>query len=366
MLNRTYSRGRQKRLLQVLNDRKLDALVLGLAEHVYYATTHKAFWLQSAAFVLLADGRSIVSTGNSRNESAEADEIVSFEASWMGTQRQEQPAVVAEQVNEILKDRHVKRVGVDASAVSSQLMLQSEAEFESIDAEVWQLRRSKWPDEVQLMRQAVRCTEAMYRRAKEIIEPELGEIELFTQLHAAAVKESGEPMTALLGNDYACGVGGGPPRKDHFAEAGQLWVLDLGPSYRGYFADNARVFSVDGKLTDAQQQAWQTIVEVFPIVEKMARPGVRCQAIFQAIDEHFQSRAGKGLAHHLGHGVGLGPHEFPHLNLKWDDVLVEGDVFTVEPGLYGKEINGGIRLENEYLVTAAGVENLVNFPLEMT
>jgi Xaa-Pro aminopeptidase len=69
----------------------------------------------------------------------------------------------------------------------------------------------------------------------------------------------------------------------------------------------------------------------------------------------------------LGHGIGLFPHEGPHLNpsLEWDDLFEEGDVFTVEPGLYTPAMRAGIRLENDYLVTATGVELLSNFPLEL-
>jgi Xaa-Pro dipeptidase len=365
MLDPHFSRQRQKRLLKVLQDRKLDAIVLGLPQHVYYVSAHKPFWLHSSAFVLFADDRSLVTTANSPNESAAADDVISYEANWMGTQRQDQPAVVADQVNQILKHRHSKRIGIDASAVTSQLAISFDGKTESIDAEMWQMRRSKLPDELQLMKQAVRCSEAMYAKARDIIEPGLSEIDLYGQLHAAAVNESGEPMTALLGNDYACGSGGGPPRKDHRAQAGQLWILDLGPSYRGDFADNARAFSVDRKPTDVQMKAWQAIIEVFPIVEKMAKPGVRCRDIFIVVDEHLKEKVGRGLPHHLGHGVGLQPHEFPHLNPKWDDVLIEGEIFTAEPGVYGKEINGGIRIENQYLVTATGVKNLIDFPLEL-
>ena len=53
---------------------------------------------------------------------------------------------------------------------------------------------------------------------------------------------------------------------------------------------------------------------VFPIVERMAKPGVRCRDVVAAVDEHLKATAGKGLSHHLGHGVGLQPHEYPHLN----------------------------------------------------
>jgi Xaa-Pro aminopeptidase len=365
MLNSTYSRERQKRLLRVIEACKLDAVVLGLPQHVYYASTHRPFWLHSSAFVLFADGRSFIATANAPSDSACADDVIAYEANWMGTQRQEQPAIVAEHVLTRLKSRQVKRIGIDGSAVTSQLAILFDGKTESIDPEMWQVRRSKLPDELGLMRQAVRCTEAMYRRAREIIAPGLAELELFNQLHAAAVQSSQEPMTALLGNDFACGVGGGPPRKDHVAQAGQLWILDLGPTYRGYFADNARVFSVDHKLTDPQLEAWHAIVATFPLIESMAKPGVRCRDIFAAVDQSLKQSIGRGLSHHLGHGVGLQPHEFPHLNPKWDDTLIEGDVFTAEPGLYGKEINGGIRLENQYLVTATGVENLLNFPMDM-
>jgi Xaa-Pro dipeptidase len=77
------------------------------------------------------------------------------------------------------------------------------------------------------------------------------------------------------------------------------------------------------------------------------------------------SAVGKTFPHHLGHGVGLQPHEYPHLNPMWDDVLMEGEVFAAEPGLYGLELAGGIRIENNYLVTASGVENLLSSPMEL-
>jgi Xaa-Pro dipeptidase len=365
MLDPTQSLQRQKRILAALNDRKLDAIVLGLPHHVYYAAGHRPFWLHSSAFALFADGRSLVITANAPNESAAADEILSYEANWAGTVRSDQPRVLAEQLDAILKQRKVKRLGIDASEVTAQLSVVFDGTTEPIDFEMSQIRRSKLPDELAMMRNAIRCSEAMYAKAREIIKPGLSEIDLYAELHAAAVKESGEPMTALLGNDYACGVGGGPPRKDHRAQAGQLWILDLGPSYRGYFADNARVFSVDRKPTDVQMKTWQAIVSVFPMVESAVKPGVSCRKIFERVDEHLKEKIGQGLPHHLGHGVGLQPHEYPHLNPKWDDVFVEGEIFTAEPGLYSREINGGIRIENQYVVTRTGVENLVDFPMEL-
>ena len=68
---------------------------------------------------------------------------------------------------------------------------------------------------------------------------------------------------------------------------------------------------------------------------------------------------------HLGHGIGLFPHEAPHLNPSWDDVLAEGEVIAVEPALYDPALRSGLRLENDYLVTATGLELLSPFPLAL-
>ena len=59
----------------------------------------------------------------------------------------------------------------------------------------------------------------------------------------------------------------------------------------------------------------------------------------------------------------MNPHEAPHVNPNWDDTFAAGEVFTIEPGLYGDALRHGIRLENDYLVTEAGVELLTPFPL---
>lgn len=343
--------------------RKLDAIVFGLPQHVYYVTSHWTTWIQFSAAILYADGRVWLASANEPAKNVAADQVVAYEANWMSTLRQEQPAVVAEHVAEALHG--LTRIGIDASPVCSQLAVRYDGEIEAIDPILWQLRRQKDPDELELMKMAIRCCEVMYARARELIEPGIPELEVFTELNKSAVLSAGEPLSTILGNDYACGVPGGPARKDRRAQAGEIYILDLGPVYRGYFSDNARSFAVDRRPTDAQHKAWESITGAHRVIQQMARPGVRCRDIFAAVDDHFRRTRNANMPHHLGHGVGLQPHEFPHLNPKWDDTLMEGEVFAAEPGQYGPEINAGIRLENQYLVTKTGVENLLDFPLEL-
>lgn len=368
MIDMHLSKSRQRLLLERTQDRKLDAIVVGLRWHVYYLAGYLQRWMHEAAVILFADGRTWLATPNAPAKDVTADEVVAFEANWYGTLRSDQVNALAELAADELRTRGAKRIGIDTSAVTAQVALRavgSGAHVETIDETLWQLRRGKHADELQHMRVAYDAVEAMYKRAKEIIEPGVEETYVFAKLHEAAVLSTGEPMTAYLGNDYACGTGGGPPRKGRKAKDGEIYILDLGPTFRGYFSDASRAFVVNRKPTDAQHKAWEQIVSVFPIVESMAKPGVRCLDIYKAVDDHLKLVRGNGMPHHLGHGVGLQAHEYPHLNPKWDDTLQEGEVFTAEPGLYGPELAGGIRIENAYLVTKSGVERMFEFPMEL-
>lgn len=364
MLDPAMSRLRQKRLLDRLSERRLDAAVLGDVGHVQYLTSHRPFWLHHVGLVIFSDGRSVLIAPEGTGGAIAADEIRTYEATWNGTQRQEQPRLVADTIGRLLAERKASRIGIDCSEVTAALDTTDDDPVR-IDEDLRQIRRRKDADELALMRTAIGCTRAMYERAGQIIQPGVAEIDVFNELHAAAVRSAGEPLSAHLGNDYACGVPGGPPRHGRRAAAGEIYILDLGPAVRGYFADNCRAFSVGRHPTDAQIEAWRVVTGVFPIIEKMARPGVRCRDIFQAVDDHYRGTCGRAFPHHLGHGVGLQPHEYPHLNPKWDDTLLEGEVFTVEPGLYSPELAGGLRIENQYVVRADGVENLTPFPTEL-
>jgi Xaa-Pro aminopeptidase len=237
------------------------------------------------------------------------------------------------------------------------------AKVTDIEPDLRRIRRQKEPDELNMIRHAIRCTDAMYRTAREAIEPGITELELFNRLQSAAVAAAGEPLTAL-GNDFQCNSPGGPPR-NRAARAGELFILDLGPVYRGWHADNCRTFAVGGQPTDQQSRAWQAVVGVLQMVEATVRPGVSCRELFERAQQSLDEFRPGGFCHHLGHGFGVEPHEAPHLNPFWDDVFDEGDVFTAEPGLYAEDLRAGIRLEQNYRVTADGVERLTDFPLEL-
>jgi hypothetical protein len=225
------------------------------------------------------------------------------------------------------------------------------------------LRRRKDPDEVMLIRRAVAACEAAYARARQILRPGISEIEVYAEVQAAAVRAAGEPI-GEFGNDFQSGTPGGPPRARALV-AGELMPLDLAVSIRGYRGDLCRTFAVGGEPTPAQRDAHARVLQALAQFERAARPGTTCRAMDEEIRKSLDGYRGWRFPHHLGHGTGLSPHEAPRLNPRSDDSLEVGDVLAVEPGLYGPELNAGVRVEQDYLVTPDGVEPLSSFSTDL-
>jgi Xaa-Pro aminopeptidase len=353
-------RQRQQRLLDVLEAAKADRAILTRPEQVQYFTGFRPHHLMAAAVCVDADGCLLVAPNEEPTRHA-AKRVATFEAQWLCTLRQDQERALAKSLKDALA-KPASRLATDNSAAWAELGGTSTATVD-IEPEILQLRRRKDADELAMIRHAIGGTEAMYARAREIIEPGITELRVFNELQAAAVETIGE-MLSGTGNDYQCNSPGGPPR-DRAACDGELFVLDLGPAYRGYYADNCRTFAVNSQPTDEQLRAHAAIVSVLDHVATTVKPGVSCAALFAEAKAMLDEYEPGSFHHHLGHGIGLYPHEAPHLNPSWDDTFQEGDIFTAEPGLYNEALRAGIRIEENYLVTADGVVQLTRFPTDL-
>lgn len=361
-------RDRQQSLRRLMEDRNLDWVVVSTIEDVQWLTGVRFGWFFQAAAALQRDGTVWLVAPQAEPSAHAADQVTTYDAKWHSTLRNDQRHACDTRLRELITQNATAtnfggRIGCQYSACGGHLMHSIDAEFVDIEPDLYQLRRNKRADEIQRIKRAIAATEAMYGVAREIIRPGISEIEVFNKLQEAAVAEFDEMLTGT-GNDYQCASPGGPPRGGRVAQAGELYILDLGPAFQGYFADNARTIAVTD-VSRAQRLAWESIMEAFAHVEAVVRPGVSCRSVFQDVQDILDECPSGSFSHHLGHGIGLFPHEPPHLNPHWNDVFEEGDVFTAEPGLYGPELNAGIRIENDYRVTSDGVECLSNFPLEL-
>ena len=144
-------------------------------------------------------------------------------------------------------------------------------------------------------------------------------------------------------------------------------VFDIFPrdDDTGYFGDLSRTV-LKGKASDIVKKAFTAVYDAQRKAIDMLKPNVPCMDVHQKAAEVMESygfktdlKAAKpyGFIHSLGHGVGLEIHEKPHLSSRSKDILAEGHVVTVEPGLYYPEW-GGIRIEDTLYVTEDGYDDL--------
>ena len=280
-----------------------------------------------------------------------------------------------------------------------------------------QLRGRKSAAELALIRKAVGITVTAQREAMRLIQPGMNEFEV-EALIEYTFRRNGAARSA-----FASIVGSGPNAttlhynaNDRFMQAGDVLVMDIGASYRGYAADVTRTVPVSGTFTPEQRAIYQIVRDAQSAAERearvgadaalMARAAVQAMAtglarlgLIEAPDATYDcSVQGEATQcpqlrlfymHGLGHGIGLEVHD-PEQYYSTRRIA-EGSAFTIEPGIYVREnvletlsdtpanrqladklrtavakyANIGVRIEDDYIVTAEGVEWISRAPREI-
>lgn len=170
---------------------------------------------------------------------------------------------------------------------------------------------------------------------------------------------------------FDVGLGAGPngalPHAepgDRPVEPGDVVVVDLGAVVDGYCSDCTRTFAA-GDTPEWLEPVYTACLEAQLAGLKAVRPGA-AGVVADGAARAVIGAAGHADAfgHGLGHGVGLLVHEGPRLSTESEDILVEGNVVTVEPGIYLEGV-GGVRIEDLVVVREGGPEILTGFTKEL-
>jgi Xaa-Pro dipeptidase len=145
---------------------------------------------------------------------------------------------------------------------------------------------------------------------------------------------------------------------------GDFVLFDLGVVYQGYCSDISRTVAY-GHVTEKQLEIYYTVLQAQINAINVARKDIKIMEVDLAARNHI-SNAGYGdfFTHRVGHGLGILIHEYPSLHSKNEDILKEGMVFTIEPGIYVPNI-GGVRIEDDIVITEEGNDILTSFTKEL-
>lgn len=228
-----------------------------------------------------------------------------------------------------------------------------------------QLRRQKEADEIALLETCMRACDAGHARALEVVRPGITELDVYREVQSAAIAAAGRP--AVVYGDFRTTNAeipkrGGLPTTEPLKE-GDLLILDYSVVLDGYRSDFTNTIAV-GTPTPEQEQIFATVETALLAGEKTLRAGVAAKDVYSAASAVLEAAGHPPLAHHAGHGIGLGHPEAPILVPESEDTLLAGDVVTLEPGLYVEGV-GGVRLEHNYLITEDGFRRLSNHRLTL-
>ena len=227
---------------------------------------------------------------------------------------------------------------------------------------VEKLRRSKEPDEIALIREAVRITDDAFAWILDHVRPARTEREVALDLEVQMRRSGAEAVAfdPIVGSgELSAHIHHTP--SDRLLQTGDLVLLDFGCSVDGYCSDLTRTV-VLGAATDEQRDLYATVLRAQSVGIAAVRAGAAGTGCDAAAREVIEAAGhGSHFGHGLGHGVGLEVHEAPRLHRISEDELTEGDVVTVEPGIYIQGA-GGVRIEDCVLVTADGAEVLGKAP----
>ncbi|MGB2954113.1 MAG: Xaa-Pro peptidase family protein, partial [Gaiellaceae bacterium] len=229
---------------------------------------------------------------------------------------------VAELLTE-LEPRSLAVAGLDRLPVTAFELLRSRlrdtAVFD-VGAEVAELRRRKSPLEVKALREAARLTDRGLEVARAEAQPGVTERELAARIGQALGPEWSFPPTVVSGNERPIPIREPTERR---LEDGDTVMVDIGASYDGYQADATRTF-VLGDPSTLQRRVWDVVLRAYEAALEKARPGVACVELQRAAAAATED-AGFGLAHRVGHGIGL------QTSFEWPDLASEQT--PLEPGV---------------------------------
>ncbi|MFC5651576.1 M24 family metallopeptidase [Paenibacillus solisilvae] len=235
-------------------------------------------------------------------------------------------------------------------------------QLQPVSGVVEQLRMLKDEAELAIMRDAAVLADETYNHILGFIKPGLKErdvaLEMEIFMRSKGATSSSFDTIVASGERSALPHG---VASDRMIGSNEFVKLDFGAYYNGYCSDITRTIVV-GKPTDKHREIYEIVLEAQMAALAAVKPGMTGREA-DAVARDIITRYGYGdhFGHGTGHGLGMEIHESPRLSKTGETVLEPGMVVTVEPGIYIPGF-GGVRIEDDIVVTASGNSLLTSSP----
>jgi Xaa-Pro aminopeptidase len=324
---------------KIFNLIDVDALLLSNLSNVRYFTNFTG----SAGFVIISKKKNYFITDNRYKIQCSKEIPKNFNIKIFNER-------IVENIIKILKQNKFKSIGLEYDNAKYSFINKIKrnlkgVSFKNISEKILIIRSVKSEEEINKIKTALRIAEKSFNDILEIIKPGVKEIEIAIELEYRMRKNGSDgiafPTIVASGKNSAL-----PHAKplNKKIKNNTVLLIDFGATYKGYNSDITKTVFI-GNPQKILKFAYKTVIETINIVIENIERNPYSDFISKLADDYIRKKGFKdGLIHSLGHGVGLDIHEFPVISKRKKIKLIDGNIFTIEPGIYIENL-GGVRVE---------------------
>lgn len=365
-----YSKRREK-VYQYLKSNRIDAVIIIDTEGMRNSSVRYLTGHPSDAVLVITNDKSILIPWdtNMAEQLAEVDRIIPYSIFNRDL------VTITKKLSEITQLKNDKSPVVEITGAAPYTIIEKIKRVvpsyhilcreNGIDSFLLKIRMIKDREEVRILKKASEITDIIIESITDFLiqNPECTEtdVALFLERRARAMGAEATAFESLIagaGRSFAIHAFPSYTSKKFIGKG--IFLMDFGVRYNGYGSDVTVPFTKK-PLSSLQKKMVDAVTYVYKEVTNKISEGNSILETAKKADNLFK-RLKFTMPHALGHGIGLDVHEAPYISTEKTDPGIKfqkGMVFTVEPGLYDN-LAGGIRLENDFLITENGIETLTH------
>jgi len=263
-----------------------------------------------------------------------------------------------------------RHLGIEAGSMTIALYQTVYNDFPMIEIvpckyDVERLREIKDDQEIELIKSAIDTSILAYRETRSHLSSDATEVDFRDELEYRMRRLGGDEVAfaSIVAYDKRAALPHAIPSRGTSINDASLVLVDWGVKQKGYVGDLTRTFLTERGQSNAEfssefKKVFDVVLEAHDRAIEAMKPGVPCADVDKIARDVIASAGyGEYFGHGLGHGIGRVVHDYGGLSPRTKDVLQANMVLTVEPGIYLPDW-GGIRIEDDVLITESGAEVL--------
>lgn len=276
---------------------------------------------------------------------------------------------ILEVVADLVESKNIENLGFEESFVSFKQYVELEGLLEvdliPVSGRVEELREIKDEEEIAIVEKACEIADKAFSHILTYIKPGMTEIQVANELdfYMRSLGASSVSFETIVASGLRSAMPHGVA-SEKVIEQGDMITIDFGCYYNGYVSDMTRTISL-GEPSDKLREIYNVVKEAQQKVLDVAKPGMTGVELDAVARDYIASKGyGEAFGHSTGHGIGLEIHEGPNVSKLAEKAFVPGNIITNEPGIYLPGI-GGVRIEDDMLVTENGIKRLTHSEKEL-